>query len=97
MHACYFTRPATLFVTCKHKRKKKKSIQSTSWPMLFHAEKGGELSEGRAGSEHPDQKKKTAPIKKIREKSALEKQVYRNQTNRVECFPLESPSSLLIE
>lgn len=42
-------------------------------------------------------KKKTAPIKKIREKSALEKQVYRNQTNRVECFPLESPSSLLIE
>lgn len=26
--------------------------------MLFHAEKGGELSEGRAGSEHPDQKKK---------------------------------------
>lgn len=64
--------------------------------MLFHAEKGGELSEGRAGSEHPDQKKK-APIKKIREKSALEKQVYKNQTNRVECFPLESPSSLLIE
>lgn len=42
-------------------------------------------------------KKKKAPIKKIREKSALEKQVYRNQTNRVECFPLESPSSLLIE
>lgn len=27
--------------------------------MLFHAEKGAEQSEGRTGSEHPDQKNST--------------------------------------
>lgn len=31
-------RPVTVFVTCKNKRK---NTQSTSWPILFHAEKGG--------------------------------------------------------
>lgn len=45
--------------------------------MLFHAEKGGELSGGRAGSEHPDQKKNSTNKENQREvctgKTSLQK------------------------